>query len=137
MGVSSCDTCDAPCGGNPAPIPPLDRRVHAVKEGHVGRAFVRRMGASAESPHVGHEHNEGHLTYIKTGPLRIDWRNSQTEEHGSEVVEDDDCFVWIEADIEHTFVALAERAVWRCIFFRPTDPGDKPRGIFHQERPGG
>lgn len=84
----------------------------------------------------GHAHDVPHLTRVNEGRVRVDWKNPRTGASGSDEFEGP-CYLWIDAEVHHSFTALSARAQWDCIFIRPRDSEAQPIGIFHQERPDG
>lgn len=136
--MSSCATCNAPCGGCPDPnrIVIDDANIAQAQSGMIGGFYIRPMRLVGKgATHEGHAHWIDHVSNILRGPLQIDWFNPKTGQRG--VVEvSGPCKILVKADVEHRFTALGDVAEWECWFAEAHNAGDKPV-TFHQERSDG
>lgn len=134
--VSSCENCEAPCGGNPRRVV-IDRtNAHRAQHGLIGGFYIRPMSLPPGGVHEGHAHWVDHVSNILQGPLRIEFHNPKTGERGEDEIHEP-CKVLILAGVWHRFIAIGDReARWECWFAEAHNAGDKPV-TFHQERPDG
>ncbi len=86
-----------------------------TSEGFIGAGFyVRKHGPfGAGHGREGHEHYIDHVTFIKSGTVRIDWKVG--EKTGSLLV-DAPNFVLVPANAHHRLTAETDGAEWCCIF---------------------
>lgn len=115
-------------------IGPWDRD---ISEGFIGAGFyVRRHGPFQAGGGVdGHRHNIDHITFVKTGRVRIEW--GLDGKTGTLIV-DAPNFILVPADAEHHITAEVDGAEWCCLFSEHeamhVGQADPMIGAFNQER---
>lgn len=92
-----------------------ESNAHLHQSGFIGGFYIRPMRLEPGEVHQGHEHHVDHVTVIRKGRVRIEYRNPRAgEEDAVEITEP--CKLLIKAEVWHKFVAYDEPVEWECWF---------------------